>query len=93
MNERDIEILKSFSEEKNPSEVYELEDWEFSRATFYRRLDKLKKQGLIEWRTGRAEQLRKVCRYYNCSMPAIRETKFSPPAFQKGISALLTHPP
>ena len=54
MNERDIEILKSFTEEKNPSEVYELEDWEFSRATFYRRLDRLKKQGLIDWRTGRA---------------------------------------
>lgn len=30
-------------------------DWDFSRATFYRRLDRLKKQGLIEWRQGRAK--------------------------------------
>ncbi len=29
-------------------------DWGFSRATFYRRLEKLKKQGFIEWKGGKA---------------------------------------
>jgi len=54
MNERDLEILRAFMDERNPSEVFESGNWEFSRATFYRRLDRLKKRGLVEWRTGRA---------------------------------------
>ena len=29
-------------------------DWGFSRATFYRRLEKLKEQGFIEWKSGKA---------------------------------------
>ncbi|WP_456469060.1 hypothetical protein [Archaeoglobus sp.] len=46
--------------------MYNSGKWEFSRATFYRRLEKLKKQGLIEWRAGKAritekgEQLLKI---------------------------------
>lgn len=58
--------MKAFREERKPIEVYSSGNWEFSRATFYRRLEKLKKQGLIEWRAGRAkitdrgEQLLKI---------------------------------
>lgn len=55
MNERDLAILKEFRVERKPSEVYESKNWEFSRATFYRRLEKLKRKGLIEWKTGRAK--------------------------------------
>ena len=50
----ELELLKAFREEIKPIEVYNSQQWNFSRATFYRRLDKLKKQGLLEWRNGRA---------------------------------------
>ncbi len=49
-----LEILKAFKEETKPIDVYSSRDWEFSRATFYRRLEKLKEQGLIEWKGGKA---------------------------------------
>jgi len=49
-----LEILKAFKDEAKPIDVYSSRDWEFSRATFYRRLEKLKEQGLIEWRGGKA---------------------------------------
>ena len=50
----ELELLKAFREERKPIEVYNSQQWNFSRATFYRRLEKLKKQGLLEWRNGRA---------------------------------------
>lgn len=52
--ENELEILKAFREEAKPIDVYSSKDWRFSRATFYRRLEKLKKHGLIEWRKGKA---------------------------------------
>ena len=51
----EIEILKAFREEAKPIDVYNSGKWRFSRATFYRRLDKLKKQELIEWGSGKAK--------------------------------------
>jgi DNA-binding PadR family transcriptional regulator len=50
----DLEILSHFSSPRNPHEVYRSNGFRFSRATFYRRLEKLKEQGLIEWRVGEA---------------------------------------
>ncbi len=55
MNEKDLAILREFKTERKPSEVYASKDWNFSRATFYRRLEKLKDKGLIDWKTGRAK--------------------------------------
>ncbi len=55
MNEKDLAILREFRVERKPSEVYESKDWEFSRATFYRRLEKLKERGFVDWKTGRAK--------------------------------------
>ena len=55
MLDKEIEILKAFKEEAKPIEVYSSKDWSFSRATFYRKLEKLKKQGLIEWKGGKAK--------------------------------------
>ena len=52
--EKELEILKTFRNEAKPIEVYSSRDWGFSRATFYRRLEKLKEQGLIEWKGGKA---------------------------------------
>lgn len=54
----DLDILKEFREEKKPAEVYSSRpksDWGFSRATFYRRLEKLDGQGLVEWKKGQAK--------------------------------------
>ncbi len=62
----EVEILKAFREEAKPIEVYNSREWDFSRATFYRRLEKLKDKGLIEWRgskariTARGEQFLKL---------------------------------
>ena len=50
-----LEILKAFKDEPRPIDVYSSRDWTFSRATFYRRLEKLREQGLIEWRSGKAK--------------------------------------
>lgn len=52
---KEIEILKAFKEEAKPIDVYNSGEWGFSRATFYRRLEKLKEQGLIEWGSGKAK--------------------------------------
>jgi len=54
LGSEELEILKAFKEEAKPIDVYSSKDWGFSRATFYRRLEKLKEQGLIEWKGGRA---------------------------------------
>ena len=54
MLDKELEILKAFKEEAKPIDVYSSREWNFSRATFYRRLEKLKEQGLIEWKGGRA---------------------------------------
>ena len=52
---KEIAILSRFDgEELNPKELYESSDFDFSRATFYRKFDKLKQLGLIEWRRGKA---------------------------------------
>ena len=49
-----LEILpKSNEEEVNPAELYKSNGFEFSRATFYRKLDRLKSYGLITWRRGK----------------------------------------
>ncbi|KUK07725.1 MAG: hypothetical protein XD48_0060 [Archaeoglobus fulgidus] len=50
----ELELLKAFREERNPVEVFNSHPWGFSRATFYRRLEKLRKQGLLDWRNGKA---------------------------------------
>lgn len=55
LDSKELEILKAFKQEAKPIDVYSSKDWEFSRATFYRRLEKLKEQGLIEWRGGKAK--------------------------------------
>ncbi len=52
--EKELEILKAFKKEAKPIDVYSSKDWGFSRATFYRRLEKLKEQGFIEWKGGKA---------------------------------------
>ena len=52
--EKELEILKAFKKEAKPIDVYSSRDWGFSRATFYRRLEKLKEQGFIEWKSGKA---------------------------------------
>lgn len=49
-----FELLSYFQEERNPHDVYRSNKFGFSRATFYRRLDKLKELGLVEWRVGKA---------------------------------------
>ncbi len=54
---KEIEILKAFKEEAKPIDVYNSGEWGFSRATFYRRLEKLKEQGLIEWEVVRQSLL------------------------------------
>jgi|Deesub1362A_J573_1020465.scaffolds.fasta_scaffold00525_18 hypothetical protein len=59
MLDKEIEILKAFREETKPIEVYSSREWNFSRATFYRRLEKLKEQGLIEWKGGRARIIKR----------------------------------
>ncbi|RLI80362.1 hypothetical protein DRP05_00865 [Archaeoglobales archaeon] len=59
MLDKEIELLKAFKEEAKPIEVYSSKDWGFSRATFYRRLEKLKEQGLIEWKGGKARITRR----------------------------------
>ena len=56
----EIEILKAFREEAKPIDVYNSGEWGFSRATFYRRLEKLKKQGLVDWRIGKAKLTARV---------------------------------
>ena len=48
----EVEILSHFSQPRNPHEVYRSNGFRFSRATFYRRLERLKQEGLIEWRVG-----------------------------------------
>lgn len=64
--EEELEILKAFKEEAKPIDVYSSGDWGFSRATFYRRLTRLKEQGFIEWKSGkvriteRGEQILKL---------------------------------
>ena len=55
MLDKGIEILKAFKEEAKPIEVYSSRSWGFSRATFYRRLERLENQGLIEWKRGKAK--------------------------------------
>jgi DNA-binding MarR family transcriptional regulator len=51
----ELEILSYFSEEeRNPHDVYQSNKFDYSRATFYRKLDKLKEMGLIDWRVGKA---------------------------------------
>jgi len=52
--EKELEILKAFKEEAKPIDVYSSRKWDFSRATFYRKLEKLKEDGFIEWRGGKA---------------------------------------
>lgn len=59
MLDKEIEILKAFKEEAKPIDVYSSKNWGFSRATFYRRLEKLKKKGLIEWNGGKAKITKK----------------------------------
>ena len=59
MLDKEIEILKAFKEEAKPIDIYSSKDWGFSRATFYRRLEKLKKKGLIEWNGGKAKITKK----------------------------------
>lgn len=52
---KEFSILSRFGEEYvNPHDVYQSNGFSFSRATFYRKLDKLKELGLIEWRVGKA---------------------------------------
>ncbi len=51
-----LEILpKPNEEEVNPAELYKSNGFEFSRATFYRKLDRLKSYGLITWRRGKVK--------------------------------------
>ena len=59
MLDKELEILREFKEEKKPIDVYSSKDWGFSRATFYRRLSRLKEQGLIEWKGGKARITRR----------------------------------
>ena len=52
---KELMILSKFRREyANPHDIYKSNGFSFSRATFYRKLDKLKELGLIEWRVGKA---------------------------------------
>ncbi len=57
LDEPALEIVRELDHEKEvvPHHLYRSNGFGFSRATFYRRLEDLKRLGLVEWRTGRAK--------------------------------------
>ena len=82
MLDKGIEILKAFKKEAKPVEVYSSGNWGFSRATFYRRLEKLENQGLIEWKRGKAKITKRgeqILKLFDPSYPSwgldVRETR------------------
>lgn len=50
----DLHLLSLFIEEKNPKEVYE-RSLGYSLTTYYRKLNELKRVGLLDWTFGRAK--------------------------------------
>lgn len=51
-----LQIIQHLDNEPvNPHELFNSNGFNFSRATFYRRLEGLKQAGLIEWRVGKAK--------------------------------------
>jgi len=90
--DRELEILKAFKEEAKPIDVYASRDWGFSRATFYRRLEKLKKQGLIEWKGGKAkvtERGEQILKLFDPSW--VPEVKTEPRAEAEGSKFCITN--
>lgn len=56
LDDQALEILAHLDhEEVNPHDLYRSNGFDFSRATFYRRLEELKQLGLVEWMVGKAK--------------------------------------